>query len=272
MINGKRLLVVLPAFRAEKTLETTYRNIPHDIVDDILVVDDASNDNTANIARQLGVRVVVHESNRGYGANQKTCYREALKSDADIVIMLHPDYQYDPRLVTAMAAMVESGIYDFVLGSRILGNQALQGGMPLYKYVANRLLTIFQNLMLGSNISEFHTGFRAYSRRVLEQLPILANSDDFVFDNEMLTQAIASGFTIGEISCPTRYFPDASSINLVNSIGYGLGVIKTSLLFRLWKWKLAHPKIFSDAPTLRLSSQPGSASISDTESPLSDPR
>ncbi len=256
MINGKKILVVLPAYRAEKTLERTYRNIPHNIVDDILLVDDASSDNTLAVAKSLHIRTIQHNTNRGYGANQKTCYREALKTDADIVIMLHPDYQYEPRLVTAMAAMVESGIYDFVLGSRILGNTALRGGMPRHKYIANRLLTAVQNVMLGSKISEFHTGYRAYSRHVLERLPLLANSDDFVFDNEMLTQAVAFNFRIGEISCPTRYFPDASSINLRNSIKYGLGVIITSIKYRLWRWHLAHPAIFSESHELRQNQNP----------------
>lgn len=256
MINGKKVLVVLPAFRAEKTLEITYKGIPRAIVDDVLLVDDASNDNTLAVAKRLGIRAIVHRANQGYGANQKTCYREALQTDADIVIMLHPDYQYDPRLVTAMAAMVESGIYDFVLGSRILGNGALRGGMPRYKYIANRLLTAFQNLMLGSKLSEFHTGYRAYARRVLEQLPLLANSEGFVFDNQMLAQAIAFDMSVGEISCPTRYFPEASSINLRNSIRYGIGVIVTSVKYRLWRWGLAHPAIFADTPALRISGPP----------------
>jgi len=255
MLHGKKVVVVLPAYRAEKTLARTVGDIPHDVVDEIVLVDDASSDNTVELSSRLRLRTFTHETNLGYGANQKTCYLEALKLDADIIIMLHPDYQYDPRLVTAMSAMVASGIYDVVLGSRILGSTARQGGMPLYKYVANRLLTLFQNLILSAKLSEYHTGYRAFSRRVIETLPLLANSDDFVFDNQMLTQAIAFGFPIGEISCPTKYFPEASSINFRRSVVYGIGVVATSLLYRLWRWRLVRTSLFSERPTLRLGSR-----------------
>jgi glycosyltransferase involved in cell wall biosynthesis len=255
MLHNKRITVVLPAYRAAATLEKTYREIPHDLVDDVLLVDDASDDNTAQLARQLGIATYVHPQNRGYGANQKTCYREALRRGADIVVMLHPDYQYDPRLVTAMSAMFASGIYDVVLGSRILGNTARSGNMPLYKYISNRLLTAWQNLCMGTKFSEFHTGYRAFSREVLERLPLLANSDDFVFDNQILAQVVAAGFRVGEISCPTHYFPEASSINFRRSCRYGLGVVWTSVAYRLWRWRLAQPRIFSEEPEFRLEGQ-----------------
>jgi glycosyltransferase involved in cell wall biosynthesis len=260
MLSGNKILVVLPAYEAEKTLRQTYTSIPHDIVDDVLLVDDASTDRTVAVARELGIRTMVHESNRGYGANQKTCYAEALQSDADIVVMLHPDYQYEPKLLTALASMIASGVYDVVLGSRILGNTARRGGMPRYKYVSNRVLTAVQNLLLGTKLSEFHTGYRAFSRRVLEDLPLLANSDDFIFDNQMLTQAVAQGFRIGEVSCPTKYFPEASSINFQRSVTYGLGVLRTSVLYRLWRWGLVTPRLFSvgpEAPCLRPGAAPG---------------
>ena len=252
MLMGKRIVVVLPAYRAEKTVEATYRDLPHDIVDTVLLVDDASPDQTVEAARRLGIKVFIHQQNMGYGANQKTCYREALADGADITVMVHPDYQYDPRLVTAMAAMVASGIYDVVLGSRILGSTARQGGMPLYKYISNRFLTAFENLMLGSKISEFHTGYRAFSRRALLSLPLLANSDGFVFDNQLLAQTVALNLNIGEISCPTRYFPEASSIGFWKSCAYGFGVLATSLKFRLWKWGIWRSRIFSEDPSLRL--------------------
>ncbi|MBH06758.1 MAG: glycosyl transferase family 2 [Phycisphaeraceae bacterium] len=252
MLHRKKLVVVLPAYRAAKTLAKTYQEIPQDIVDEVLLVDDASDDQTVEAAQELGITTFVHRENLGYGANQKTCYTEALRAGADIVVMLHPDYQYDPRLITAMAGMVASGIYDVVLGSRILGNTARRGGMPLYKHVANRLLTAYQNLMLGTKISEFHTGYRAFSRQVLETLPLKSNSDDFVFDNQMLTQATAFRFSIGELSCPTKYFPEASSINFRRSVIYGLGVIHTSTTYRLWRWHLKQPNIFKDAPKFRL--------------------
>ena len=252
MLHGKKVVTVLPAYRAELTLERTFGSIPADIVDAVLLVDDASTDGTVRKARELGIQTFVHYKNMGYGANQKTCYTEALKTGADIVVMLHPDYQYEPRLITAIAAMVASGVYEVVLGSRILGNTARQGGMPIWKYVANRFLTATQNLLLGSKLSEYHTGYRAFSRRALEQLPLLANSDDFVFDNQILAQAVAFGLPIGEISCPTRYFAEASSINFRRSCRYGLGVLATSLAFRLWKVGWYQPAIFVDSPSRKL--------------------
>jgi glycosyltransferase involved in cell wall biosynthesis len=245
MLNGKKIVVVLPAYRAEKTLERTYREIPLEVVDEVLLVDDASGDHTAELGRRLGIPTFVHERNLGYGANQKTCYRQALARGADIVVMLHPDYQYDPRLITAMAGMVASGVYDVVIGSRILGNTARGGGMPFYKFLSNRFLTAFQNALMQTKLSEFHTGYRAFTSRALADLPLLANSDDFVFDNQILAQAAAFGFRIGEISCPTRYFAEASSINFVRSCRYGFGVLATSVAFRLWRWRLARPRIFS---------------------------
>jgi glycosyltransferase involved in cell wall biosynthesis len=244
MLHQRKIVVVLPAYHAEQTLERTYRAIPLDVVDDVLLVDDASTDRTLAVARELGIRTFAHATNLGYGANQKTCYREALAAGADIVVMLHPDYQYDPRLIPAMAGMVASGVYDVVLGSRILGGGALRGGMPLYKYVSNRLLTLVQNLFVGAKLSEYHTGYRAYARSVLETLPIDHNSDDFVFDNEIIVQALAAGFRIGEVSCPASYFPEASSISFGRSVTYGLGVLRTSVLYRLWAWGLARPRIF----------------------------
>ena len=246
MLNGQRIVVVMPAYRAVKTLQRTYEAVPRDIVDEVILTDDASDDATAALARRLGIRTLVHERNRGYGANQKTCYLEALRRGADVVVMLHPDYQYEPRLVTPMASMITSGVYDVVLGSRILGGTAIAGGMPAWKYAANRALTLLQNEALGSKLSEFHTGFRAYSRSALLAIPLLANSDDFVFDNQVIAQAVAAGLRIGEISCPTSYHDDASSINLRNSIVYGLGVVKTSAAFVAWRWGLARPRIFAD--------------------------
>lgn len=243
MLHDQKVVVVLPAYCAEATLEQTYREIPREIVDEIILVDDASTDRTVALARELGVTTHSHDRNRGYGANQKTCYRLALESGADIVVMLHPDYQYDPRLVPAMAAMVASGVYDVVLGSRILGGGALRGGMPLYKYVSNRALTLFQNVMTGAKLSEYHTGYRAYSREVLATLPLERNSDDFVFDNEILTQAMAWGFRVGEVSCPAKYFPEASSISFARSVRYGLGVVRNSVAYRLWRWRLAAPRL-----------------------------
>ena len=244
MIHGKKIVVVMPAYNAEKTLRRTWDELPHDVIDEVLLVDDASRDSTVQMARELGVRTFVHQQNKGYGSNQKTCYREALNLGADVVVMIHPDYQYSPRLVTAMASMIVSGHYDIVLGSRILGGTALKGGMPLYKYVANRFLTLVENLALGAKISEYHTGFRAYSRKALEALPLENNSDDFVFDNEILAQAVYFGIRIGEISCPTRYFDDASSINFSKSVGYGLGVLSTSLKFLLQKAGIVRSEIF----------------------------
>ena len=245
MIQGKKLVVVMPAYNAEKTLRQTFGELPHEYVDEVILVDDASRDNTVEVAHTLGINTIVHRENRGYGANQKTCYKEALRLGADIVVMIHPDYQYSPKLVTAMASMVVSGHYDVVLGSRILTGETLKGGMPLYKYVANRFLTLVENLALGIKLSEYHTGFRAYSRQALETLPLGKNSDDFVFDNEILAQAVYFGFRIGEISCPTRYFDDASSINFPRSVKYGLGVLKTSLLFLLQKTGIVRSAIFT---------------------------
>jgi len=251
MLDGLKVAVVLPAYNASKTLEQTYAEIPMDIVDDVILVDDASTDATAKVAERLGIHTVIHARNGGYGANQKTCYTVALARGADIVVMLHPDYQYTPRLLTAMAGMIASGHYDAVFGSRILGGGALQGGMPRYKYVANRLLTAFQNLLMGAKLSEYHTGYRAWSRKVLQQLPLAACSDDFVFDNEMIAQAMFGGFRVGEISCPTKYFPEASSINFRRSCVYGLGVLRTAIVYRLCRWGIGKSKIFaSDAPRL----------------------
>ena len=227
MINGKRIAVVMPAYNAEKTLEMTVRELS-DVVDIKILVDDSSKDQTAILSRKLGVLTFIHDANYGYGRNQQTCYREALAAGADIVVMVHPDYQYTPLLVPAMAGMVASGVYDMVLASRILGAGALKGGMPLYKYVANRFLTAFQNLFLGIKLSEYHTGFRAFSRELLQTLPLLENSDDFLFDNQMIAQAAMFGFKIGEISCPTKYFAEASSINFKRSVKYGLGVLVTT--------------------------------------------
>ena len=252
MLHNRKIIVVMPAYRAEKTLEECYRAIPLDIVDEVLLVDDASDDATLAVAARLGIRAHRHPVNRGYGGNQKTCYTLALDAGADIVVMLHPDYQYEPRLITAMAAMVASDVYDIVLGSRILGNTALAGGMPLYKYISNRFLTFAQNVLVGSKLSEFHTGYRAFSRKVLETLPLAANSDDFVFDNQMLVQALACGLRIGEISCPTKYFPEASQISFRRSVRYGFGVLRTSIAYRLWRWKLSRPRFLSMQPQWRL--------------------
>jgi glycosyltransferase involved in cell wall biosynthesis len=244
MLHEKKIIVVMPAYNAAKTLEMTYNEIPLDVVDEVILVDDASRDDTAAKATELGIHTIIHAENRGYGGNQKTCYAEALSKGADVVVMVHPDYQYSPRLITAMASMVVSGHYDVVLASRILGGQALKGGMPLYKYIANRLLTLAENLALGVKLSEYHTGYRAFSRRVIKTLPLGANSDDFVFDNEMLAQAVYFGFTIGEISCPTKYFKDASSINFRRSVMYGFGVLSTSLKFLLQRWGIMQSSIF----------------------------
>jgi glycosyltransferase involved in cell wall biosynthesis len=243
MINGKRVAVVMPAYNAEKTLEKTVREFT-DIVDIKILVDDNSKDGTAELSKSLGVLTFVHDANYGYGRNQQTCYREALAAGADIVVMVHPDYQYTPLLVPAMAGMIASGVYDMVLASRILGGGALKGGMPLYKYIFNRMLTGFQNLFLGVKLSEYHTGFRAFSREVLETLPLLENSDDFVFDNQMIAQAVFFGFNIGEISCPTKYFKEASSINFRRSVTYGLGVLKTTMDFFLHKKGIRKRSIF----------------------------
>src|SRR5712664_736364 len=233
MIANRKICVVLPAYNAGRTLERTFREIPSDIVDDVILVDDASTDDTMQQARKLGIFAVRHDRNRGYGGNQKTCYRLALERGADIVIMLHPDYQYTPKLLLPMAAMLASGLFDVVLGSRILGIGALAGGMPLYKYVSNRVLTLIQNIVIGHKLSEYHTGYRGFTRSVVEALPLERNSDDFIFDNQMLSQVIYMGFRVGEISCPAKYFAEASSINFRRSVTYGLGVLKTSIDFRL---------------------------------------
>ncbi len=252
MLDGKRVCVVMPAYNAELTLRRTVAEIDRSIADDVLLVDDASSDGTVAVAAELGLRHFVHPENRGYGGNQKTCYREALRGGADIVIMLHPDYQYSPRLIPAMAAMVASGHFDVVLGSRILGVGALSGGMPIWKYVANRFLTFVENVLLGYKLAEYHTGYRAFSRRLLETLRLEADSDDFVFDNQVIAQAIWHGFAVGEISCPTRYFPEASSINLGRSIRYGFGVLATALEYRLCRWSLLRsprlPRLTPPAP------------------------
>jgi glycosyltransferase involved in cell wall biosynthesis len=244
MINGKVVAVVLPAYNAARTLESTVRELP-EIVDLKILVDDHSSDETVEIAARLGLRVFVHEKNYGYGRNQQTCYREALAAGADIVVMVHPDYQYTPLLVTAMASMIGYGVYDVVLGSRILGGGALSGGMPLYKYIANRFLTAFQNFFTGAKLSEYHTGFRAFSRDVLMSLPLLENSDDFVFDNEVLAQCICFGHRIGEVSCPTKYFKEASSINFARSVKYGFGVLSTTLKCRIQKLGIVNYRLFS---------------------------
>ena len=244
MLNGKKIIVVMPAYNAAQTLAKTVAEIPLDVVDEVLLVDDDSADTTVEVANQLGLKVFQHARNFGYGRNQKTCYREALKRGADIVVMVHPDYQYSPHLIVPMAGMVAFGEYDAVLGSRILGKGALAGGMPLYKYIANRFLTLAQNLLMNYKLSEYHTGFRAFSREVLETLPFEENSDDFVFDNEMIGQTVYFNFRIGEISCPTRYFKEASSINFSRSVKYGFGVLNTSFKFRLHKLHLVRSNIF----------------------------
>ena len=246
MIKGKKVVVVLPAYNAGKTLEMTYNEIDFSLVDEVILVDDRSHDDTLEVARSLGIRhLVEHEQNKGYGGNQKSCYNKALELGADIVIMLHPDYQYTPKLIPSMAHLIASGLYHVVLGSRILGKGALEGGMPLVKYVANRGLTFVQNVLINAKLSEYHTGYRAFSRAVLEKVNYMANSDNFVFDNQMLAQIWYAGYEIAEITCPTKYFDDASSINLKNSSIYGLGVLKTSLQYRLQKWGWAKYNIFN---------------------------
>jgi glycosyltransferase involved in cell wall biosynthesis len=244
MLYGKRIAVVLPAYNAARTLERTVEEMPREIIDEVLLIDDSSKDETVQFAQRLGLRVFVHEKNFGYGRNQKTCYAEALRTDADVIVMLHPDYQYEPRLVLPMAGLIATGVYDVVIASRILGGKALSGGMPLYKYVANRFLTLIQNVFVGAKLSEYHSGYRAFSRDVLLGLPLLMNSDDFAFDNEMLVQAIYFGYRVGEISCPTRYFPEASSINFRRSVKYGCAVLWTSIRFRLQKWHISKFRIF----------------------------
>jgi glycosyltransferase involved in cell wall biosynthesis len=243
MLNGQKIVVVMPAYNAARTLRQTYDEVmAQGIVDLVIVVDDASQDETVAIARTLDrVRVEVHPMNRGYGANQKTCYRLALAAGADIVIMIHPDYQYTPQLIPAMASLVASGLYPCVLASRILGGGALHGGMPWWKYVANRFLTLAENLLLGAKLSEYHTGYRAYARSLLERVPLEANSDDFVFDNQILAQVISLGCAIGEVTCPARYLPEASSINFRRSVCYGFGCLATAARFRLARWGLVRP-------------------------------
>jgi len=254
MLNAKTIAVVLPAYNAARTLRRTVDEIPKDIVDDIILTDDASSDGTAELAQELGLHTIRHDENRGYGGNQKTCYTAALSRGADVIVMLHPDYQYTPKLISAMSAMIAYEEFDLVLGSRILGNGALKGGMPLYKYVSNRVLTAAENLLLSQKLSEYHTGYRAWSRRVLERLPLRSCSDDFVFDNQMLVQCVHFEFKVGELSCPTKYFPEASSINFQRSIAYGLGVLSTALDYRMKRWGLADPLILQDDPESRLPS------------------
>jgi len=272
MYRGKKVVVVMPAYNAARTLRQTYEEVrAQQIVDEIILVDDRSQDNTAAIARSLeGVRVHVHERNKGYGANQKTCYRLALEAGADVVIMIHPDYQYTPKLIPAMVSIIASGLHPCVLGSRILGGYALKGGMPIWKYISNRFLTFVENLMLGAKLSEYHTGYRAFSREILERIDLGANSDDFVFDNQMLAQILWRGFTVAEVSCPTKYFPEASSINLRRSIRYGLGCLVTGLQFRLARTGLLHSKRFGETPEkmgIQTAKQPGN-SPGQSQSPL----
>jgi glycosyltransferase involved in cell wall biosynthesis len=244
VIENQRVAVVLPAYNAALTLRHTWTEIPRDLVDDIILTDDASQDGTVEIARELGIFTIKHDRNKGYGGNQKTCYAAALARGADIVIMLHPDYQYSPRLIRALAAMINSGHYDAVLASRILGRGAIEGGMPIYKYIANRCLTFAQNVVMGAKLSEYHTGYRAWTRNLLEKLPLARCSDDFVFDNQMLAQALHFGFKIGEISCPTKYFPEASSIDFRRSVTYGLGVLRTTAEYRLHRLGVSRSRLF----------------------------
>ena len=244
MLNGKKIVVIMPAYNAEKTLEQTYSEICFSMVDEVILTDDNSGDNTKDVAKNLNITTIVHKENKGYGGNQKSCYKAALKSGADIVIMLHPDYQYTPKLIPAMASMMAYGEYDAVIASRMLSNSALRGGMPLYKFVSNKFLTLFENIMIGENLSEYHTGFRGFTRAVLETLPLEACDDDFIFDNEMLALIFYHKFKIGEVSCPTKYFPEASSINLARSIKYGFGVLGVSMLYSLAKAGIYKSKIF----------------------------
>ncbi|HMH22931.1 MAG TPA: glycosyltransferase family 2 protein [Puia sp.] len=245
MINDKRLVIVLPAYNAELTLKKTYGEIPFDIVDEVVLVDDNSSDRTVALAHELGIsHIIKHDVNRGYGGNQKSCYSKALDLGADIVIMLHPDYQYTPRLIHSMAYLIANNVYQVVLGSRTLGKGALHGGMPLYKYVANRLLTFFENVMLRQKLAEYHTGYRAFSREVLERINFGINSEDFIFDNQMLSQILYLDYEIAEITCPTRYFEEASSINFSRSVKYGLGVLKVSIVHRLCKWGIMKDKMY----------------------------
>ncbi|NQT66637.1 MAG: glycosyltransferase family 2 protein [Actinobacteria bacterium] len=244
MINNRKIAVVMPAYNAESTLIKTYNEIDKSVVDEIILTDDASVDNTAEISKKLNIKTIIHQTNKGYGGNQKTCYNTALKSGADIIVMLHPDYQYSPKLIPAMAYLIAVDEYDVVLASRILGKGALKGGMPLYKYISNRILTFIENILLNQKLSEYHTGYRAYSKEVLENIPFMKNSDDFVFDNEILAQITFFGYRIAELSCPTKYFSEASSINFRRSIKYGLGVLATSFKFLLHKWGIKKFPIF----------------------------
>lgn len=245
MVNGKKLVIVLPAYNAELTLEQTYNEIPFDIVDEVVLVDDSSRDNTSELAKKLGIiHVIRHENNKGYGGNQKTCYNTALSLGADIVIMLHPDYQYTPKLIQSMAYLIANDVYPVVMGSRILGKGALKGGMPMYKYIANRFLTLAQNILIGQKLSEYHTGYRAFSAEVLNSISFHKNSDDFIFDNQMISQIFAAGFEIAEITCPTKYFDEASSINFSRSVKYGLGVLQVSFMHFLKRIGLANPDIY----------------------------
>ncbi|MBC9912150.1 glycosyltransferase family 2 protein [Chitinophaga varians] len=245
MLNDKKIVVVLPAYNAALTLEKTFREIPFDIVDDVVLVDDASKDETLEIGRQLGIKHLIrHDNNKGYGGNQKSCYNKALELGADVVVMLHPDYQYTPKLITAMCSIIANGLYPVVFGSRILGKGALKGGMPMYKYIFNRMLTLTQNILIGQKLSEYHTGYRTFSGEVLKNINYMANSDDFVFDNEMISQIFMKGYDIAEITCPTKYFEEASSINFKRSAIYGLGVLRVSLQHRLHMWGLLKGKIY----------------------------
>jgi glycosyltransferase involved in cell wall biosynthesis len=244
MTRNKRVLIVLPAYNAAKTIELTYNEIPKDYADEVLLVDDKSSDDTLRIAEKLGIKTISHVINKGYGGNQKTCYKYAIESGADIIIMLHPDYQYTPKLIPVMVEMLLTGEFDAVLASRILGGRAVKQGMPVYKYLFNRILTLIQNILMGAKLSEYHTGYRAYKREVLSSIPFELNSDGFVFDNELIAQVLNKGYTVGEISCPTKYAEDSSSINFFNSLLYGLGCIRVSLLYRLNKWKFFKPVLF----------------------------
>jgi glycosyltransferase involved in cell wall biosynthesis len=246
MLNGKKIVIVLPAYNAALTLERTYSEIPFDIVDDVVLVDDKSRDDTVRVAERLGIKnIVVHEVNKGYGGNQKSCYRKALELNADIVIMLHPDYQYTPKLIHAMSSIIAMDVYPVVMASRILGNGALRGGMPMYKFIFNRMLTLFENILLGQKLSEYHTGYRAFSANVIRSIDFSHNSDDFVFDNEMIAQIFMNGFEIAEVTCPTKYFKEASSINFKRSMKYGRGVLRVSIIYRLHKWGVLKSKLFN---------------------------
>jgi glycosyltransferase involved in cell wall biosynthesis len=247
MIHNKKIVVVLPAYNAEKTLEQTFNEIPFDIVDEVILTDDLSNDSTVEKAKKIGIQhIIQHEKNMGYGGNQKSCYNKALELEADIIVMLHPDYQYTPQLIHSLCYMIANDVYPVAIGSRILGRGALKGGMPIYKYIANRFLTLFQNILMRQKLSEYHTGYRAFSREVLERINYNINSDDFIFDNQMLAQIFYAGYEIGEVTCPTKYFDDASSINLTRSMKYGMGVLWVSLKYRLNRWKLLRSEIFKN--------------------------